>query len=149
MDAADPARREDADARVRRAEHRPRDRRRAEPPAGKRRGEVAAAHLHRLAILGEPLDLRAVQPDDDPPIHQANRRGHRPRRPHRLLDLPAQVARLSGYGKPCEMIVDSSATTGFPAATAARTSSRTASNSCMSIRLPNPDGTPELPKGKG
>jgi len=41
--------------------------------------------------------------------------------------------RLSGYGNPCEMIVDSSATTGSPAATAARTSSRTASNFCMSV----------------
>ena len=92
MDAADAARREDADARLLRAEHRARHRRRAEAAAGERRGEIAAADLHRLPILREPLDLRAVQPDDDPPIDQPDRRGHRPRRAHRLLHFPRQVA---------------------------------------------------------
>ena len=72
------------------AEHRPRDGRRAEATIGQGRGEIAATDLHRLPVLREPLDLRAVQPDDDPPIEEPNRRGHGPRRAHRLLHLPRQ-----------------------------------------------------------
>ena len=135
VDAAQAAGGEDADARP--GGQRGRSRRRS----WRRRGRCAAARARsrRLSLAtpssqGDPLQRGVVQADPHHAVEhgdggrdRAARRAPRPR-------SRAATRRLSGRGRPWAMMVDSSATTGRPSASAAATSVGTAGSSrCWSF----------------
>ncbi len=138
VDAADPARREDADpGRVRR-DHRGRHRGRR--PATGRRGPPRGS-------AGPPFGRCPPAPWPAPraPRHRGRRGAPRrgsPRSPGSRRPpaprprMPRRPRRFCGYGRPWLISVDSSATTGRPAATASATSGVTRSRSAT------PDGIP-------
>ena len=82
----------------------------------------------------EQLELVVGQPDRRAPVQHRDRRRHRPAVAHDLLDL-ARHRDVLGYGIPWLMIVDSSATTGAPAASASATSGATLSIGCGAAGL--------------
>ena len=119
--AAEAAGREDADAGERGQVGGRGDRRgtaRARAPDDR---QVAHARL-REVLLGDAAQALVVEPDARRPVEHRDRRGRHPAS-RRMLSNSRAASRLRGRGRPCEMIVDSSATTGAPRSRAAETCS--------------------------
>ena len=96
-------------------------------PRAHRVRQVAPRHLADragVAELREALELVVAEPADADAVEHGDRARQRARVAHDRLD-GARHLEVFGYGMPCEMMVDSSATTGRLLAMASRTSART------------------------
>ena len=116
VDAADPARGEDADPRRVGRDHRRRDRRRRPAAGVERRRQARPSGLQDRARRSrrQGLERRRVEPDEDPPVADATVAGTAPASRTAASDASA-TSRFWGYGRPWLISVDSSATTGRPA----------------------------------
>jgi hypothetical protein len=91
VDAADAARGEDAEPGAARYPERPGDGRRAVLAARDRERQVAPADLAHALALGEPRELRRVEPDAQAPAEHGHGRRHSPALAHGLLQTPRRL----------------------------------------------------------